>query len=209
MSNSETLFICHRINKSSELINVNYDQGIELDLRDYGDSLLLSHDPFNTPENMELFDDFLQKYDKGLIILNIKSERIEYKILELLKKHGVTDYFFLDSSFPMIYQLHKIHENNIAIRFSEFESMESVKSVLTMVKWVWVDCFTKFPLDKKSYDTIRNMGLKICLVSPELQGHPIERIQEFKQIIKKNNFKIDAICTKYYNIKYWKSPKTN
>ena len=51
---------------------------------------------------------------------------------------------------------------------------------------------------------IKENNLKICLVSPELQGHNISMISKFKKIIKDNRFLIDAICTKYYNIKYWK-----
>ena len=59
----------------------------------------------------------------------------------------------------MIYQLNKINERNIAIRFSEFESIESVKLVKNMVEWVWIDCFNNFPLDKNSYYQIK----KSCL----------------------------------------------
>jgi hypothetical protein len=196
-----TLFICHRINKSEELSNVKIDQGIELDLRDNDKSIFLSHDPFNTGED---FEQILKKYNKNLIILNIKSERIEYKILELLQKYNIQEYFFLDSSFPMIYQLNKIGEKNIAVRFSEFESIESVEAVKDMVKWVWVDCFTHFPLTREIYNKIKKCNLKICLVSPELQGHNIEMIYEFKKIIKENNFHIDAICTKHYSVELWK-----
>ena len=184
------LFICHRINNSDMLKNVQNDQGIELDLRDKDDRIVLSHDPFNDGED---FEDLQKRYDKQLIILNIKSERIEYRVLELLIKYDIKDFFFLDSSFPMIYQLNQIGEKNIAIRFSELESIESVEKVKDMVKWVWVDCFNEFPLDKKSYNIIKNLGLKICLVSPELQGHSIEKINIFKQIIKDNGFTIDAI----------------
>lgn len=197
-----TLFICHRINISDDLKKVEKNQGIELDIRDKGDKLILCHDPFG---DGEYFEYFLKKYNKGLIILNIKSERIEYKILDLLKKYNVQEYFFLDSSFPMIYQLNKINEKNIAIRFSEFEPIESVEKVKDMVKWVWIDCFNDFPLDRKSYTTIKNLGLKICLVSPELQGHDITMIDKIKNIIDSNNYHIDAICTKYYNIKIWKN----
>ena len=195
-----TLFICHRINNSNDLKTVKDTQGIELDLRDKEDKLILSHDPFRDGEN---FEDFLKKFNKKLIILNIKSERIEFKVLELLKKYNIEEYFFLDSTFPMIYQLNQINEQNIAIRFSEFESIESVEKVKHMVKWVWIDCFTYFPLTKEIYNKIKEYNLKICLVSPELQKHGIEKIQDYKKIIKENNFHIDAICTKYYNIHLW------
>ena len=42
------------------------------------------------------------------------------------------------------------------------------------------------------------------MVSPELQGHSVDRINEFRNIILDNNFEIEAICTKYYNIDLWK-----
>jgi hypothetical protein len=71
------------------------------------------------------------------------------------------------------------------------------------VKWVWVDCFNNFPLNQKNYKKIKDAGFKICLVSPELQKHDISKIKKFKEIIYKNNFKIDAICTKVYNISKW------
>jgi hypothetical protein len=86
-----TLFICHRINKSEDLDNVKNNEGIEIDLRDKDTTLVLSHDPFNNGEN---FEEFLKKYNKNLIILNIKSERIEYKVLDLLKKYNVKNIFF-------------------------------------------------------------------------------------------------------------------
>ena len=73
-----------------------------------------------------------------------------------------------------------------------------------MVRWVWIDCFNHFPLTEKIYHKIKACGLKICLVSPELHGHNVIRIEEFKKIIKDNRFIIDAICTKYYNINKWK-----
>ena len=195
-----TTFFCHRINTSQELDNCPDKYGIEVDLRDKGDEIILVHDPF---QDGEKFEDFLKKFNKNGIILNIKSERIEYKVLELLKKYKVKNYFFLDCSFLMIYQLNNQNEHNIAIRFSEFESIETIELVKNMVKWVWVDCFTDMPLNKDNYTRIKQLGLKICLVSPELQGHSLDKIEKFKQIIVENDLKIDAICTKYYNIPLW------
>ena len=194
-------YYCHRINNSNELKDIPNYYGIELDLRDKNQELILAHDPFSEGT---IFSDYLKNYDKSSIILNIKSERIEFKVLEELKKYNINNYFFLDCSFPIIYQLNKLGEKNIAIRFSEYESIESVLLVKDMVSWVWIDCFNKFPLTKDIYNKIKKVNLKICLVSPELQGHDNSLINNFKEIIKKNNFIIDAICTKFYNIDFWK-----
>jgi 2'-5' RNA ligase len=196
----EVFYFAHRVNTTENLKKIPKKYGIELDLRDYGKELMLEHDPFTGGER---FEDFLKSYDKSSIILNIKSERIEYQVLKLLKKFNISEYFFLDSSFPMIYTLSNEGEKNIAIRFSEYESIDSVLLMKNKVKWVWVDCFNNFPLNLENYKKIKDSGLKICLVSPELQKHNIERINEFKTIIYKNNFKIDAICTKIYNIDKW------
>lgn len=198
------LFFAHRINSSTQLKTVDHQYGVELDLRDYGDQLVLEHDPFKGGEQ---FEEYLKSYDHSGIILNIKSERVELRVLDLLKKYEVTNYFFLDSSFPMIYHLNEYYdEQNIAIRFSEYEPIESVLRVKDMVKWVWIDCFTKFPLTPESYKHIKEAGLKICLVSPELQGHSNSKdmITEIKEEIEMNGYDIDGICAKDYNINLWR-----
>ena len=46
-------FIAHRINTIEELKKVPNEYGVELDLRDYGDKLILQHDPFTDGEKFE------------------------------------------------------------------------------------------------------------------------------------------------------------
>ena len=43
----------------------------------------------------------------------------------------------------MIYKLASQGEQNFAIRFSEFEDINTVLNMKNLVKWVWIDCFTK------------------------------------------------------------------
>jgi NDP-sugar pyrophosphorylase family protein len=123
-------------------------------------------------------------------------------VLELIKKHNIKDYFFLDSSFPMIYKLSNEGEKNIAIRFSEFEGIDTILNMKDKVNWVWVDCFTKMPLDYNTYINLKKAGFKLCFVSPELQNQP-EKIKEYKEYFKKENIVMDMICTKSYNIEKW------
>ena len=194
------MFIAHRINSIKELLNIHSDYGIEVDLRDNTNGeVYISHDPFTKGE---LFKDYLIYFQHKFIILNIKSEGIEYKVIEYLKKFNIKNYFFLDSSFPMIIKLNTLGEKNIALRFSEFESIETIITMKNKVKWVWIDCFTSNPLNYERYIQIKNMGYKICFVSPELQNQ-VEKISEYKNYFKDNNIKLDAICTKKYNIYKW------
>ncbi len=184
------LYLAHRINTVRQLLEVPTEYGVELDLRDDGDRLVLQHDPFRSGED---FAEYLKHYHHGLMILNVKSERIEHRVLELIRQHDVKDYFFLDCSFPMIRQLVALGEHRIAVRFSEYEPIESALALAGQVDWVWVDCFTKMPLDPASYAALKQ-HFRLCAVSPELQGRPVESIAEYARQL--DPYPMDAICTK-------------
>ena len=109
-------------------------------MREYNSNLILNHEPFKNGNKLEIF---LRKFDHRLLVFNIKSERIEFKILRLIKKYKIKKYFFLDSSFPMIRELIKQKEMNIACRVSDEEDLKSPINLKKKVKWVWFE--TQFP----------------------------------------------------------------
>jgi hypothetical protein len=185
------LYIRHRINTTTDLAGVDRTHGVEVDLRDRGERLILQHDPFQDGED---FGDYLRSYHHGTMILNVKSERIEHRVLaELRQAATVRDYFFLDCSYPMIRLLLKEGETRIAVRYSELEPIEGVLALAGQATWVWVDCFTRLPLDLAIAEQLAR-HFRICLVSPELQKHPLERIQEFAEQIR--GLPVHAVCTK-------------
>jgi len=184
------LFIQHRVNTAAQLRQTPIEYGVELDLRDRGERLILQHDPFGDGED---FETYLADYRHRLVILNVKSERIEHRVLESIKRAGVTEYFFLDCSFPMIRALVALGERKIAVRFSEFEPIESALALAGKIDWVWVDCFTRMPLTPDAYSALRK-HFKLCIVSPELQGRPTDSIPAFAAELRPYPF--DAVCTK-------------
>lgn len=184
------LKIAHRVNTIEKLRTVPEEYGVELDIRYEGNNLILHHEPFT---DGELFEDYLKAYKHKFIILNVKSEGIEEEVLRLIKKYSIEDYFFLDVTIPFIVKYIKKGEKRIAIRFSEYEPIEFVQKFKGLVDWVWVDCFNTLPLDNDSYEVLKK-NFKLCLVSPELEGHSTDRINEFKKILADK--KIDAVCTK-------------
>lgn len=192
------MFICHRINTINQLLKIPKEYGIEIDLRDMDDKIIIQHDPFKSGE---LFEKYLKYYNHKIIILNIKSEGIEFKVLEILKRYNIQNYFFLDCSFPMIKKLIDINEKNIAVRFSEYEGLDTILKLRGLVNWIWVDCFSKVPLDKKIYIELKKK-YNLCFVSPELQNQE-EKIENYKKFFYKENIILDAICTKYHNIIKW------
>ena len=192
-------FIAHRVNTIKELLNTPTEYGVEIDLRDYQDQIILQHDPF---KDGECFEEYLKNYNHGTIILNIKSEGIEYQVLELLKKYTVNNYFFLDSSFPMINSLSLKGEKNIALRFSEFEGIDTLCSMAGKVNWIWVDCFSKLPITAKNYKLLKNLNYRLCLVSPDLQKQDL-KIDSYKRYLEQEGIIFDAICSKLHNLNRW------
>lgn len=195
-------FIAHRVNTLAELQALSREYGVELDLRDdLNGNIYIQHNPFEAGED---FEEYLKEYHHGTMILNVKSERIEHKILQMIKNYDVKRYFFLDSTFPMIKLLSDNGEKNIAVRYSEYEGMDTLRMMSGKVDWVWVDTFTKLPLDHEIYSEMKQLDYKICLVSPELQAQP-EKIEGYAKKIMDEGIEFDAICTKVYNIDKWKN----
>ncbi len=194
-------YICHRINHACDLDSIDTKYGAEIDLRDNLDgSIYLEHDPFTAGED---FENYLKSYHHGLLILNVKSERVEEKVLSMIKNADVKEFFFLDSSFPMIHLLSQKGIYNTALRFSEYEGMDTIRNMSGNAEWVWVDCFTKCPLTKENYAELKQLNYKICIVSPELQGRQ-DDVEEYARELLSLGVTPDAICTKSYNIPLWK-----
>jgi len=201
--------ISHRINTVEDLKDVDFSYGIEIDVRYHNNDLILHHNPFSHHENLpEKFEDLLAKYvnnHKGTMILNVKTEGIELQCVNLMKEYNYRNWFFLDLSMPYFVaysnkaisgEIEGFTPDNLAVRFSEFEPIEYALSFKDKVKWVWIDCFTKMPLNKENYQILKDANFKLCLAAPELQKHKIERTYEFQKNLQDNSIGLDAVCTK-------------
>lgn len=197
-------YIAHRINTLEELRRLDTRYGVELDLRDdLNGRVYISHNPFEPGED---FESYLKEYRHGTMILNVKSERIEHRILELLERYGISRFFFLDSSFPMIKLLSDSGERRIALRFSELEGLDTIRNMAGKADWVWVDCFTRLPITPQSYAELKGLGYRLCMVSPELEGRP-EDIEAYRDQLAREGMVMDAVCTKAYNVEKWEGVK--
>lgn len=186
--------IRHRRNTRAELEQTPRQYGIELDIRSQGDDLILHHDAFVPGER---FVDWLESFQHGTLILNVKEEGLEDRVLCLMKERAIEDFFFLDQSFPFLIKTARTGESRCAVRISEFESIETCLSLAGMVDWVWVDCFTKFPLTSTDARRLAEAGFKLCLVSPELQGRMApEEITAMRALLAERGITADAVCTK-------------
>jgi hypothetical protein len=186
--------IQHRINTASALKTLDPCYGAEIDLRSNGQDIILHHDPYKDGPR---FEDWLKNYCHGTLILNVKEEGLESRILDILAARKISDFFFLDQSFPFLLKTAKSGERRCAVRWSEYETFETVEAAAPLIDWVWIDCFTRFPILAEHVEKLKKLGLKTCLVSPELQGRwaPEEVIQA-RNTFKSIGFTPSAVCTK-------------
>lgn len=195
------IYIAHRVNSIDELMGVPVEYGVEIDVRSDGSSIILGHDP---GEHGNTLNDYCSFFRHKLVIINIKTEKIENLVVDILKKFNIDNYFFLDSSMSSVVKYSTIADRKFSGRVSEFESVDTIQLSSDLIEWVWVDCFTRFSLTPIIYSTLKNvLRKKICLTSPDLLGRP-EDIFGHAELIKNLGLLPDAICTKLVNIPVWK-----
>jgi hypothetical protein len=183
------LLIEHRVNTLAHLRRVPPTRGIEVDVRDYAGELRLVHDPLQSGERLA---DLLAAFRHAFIIFNVKCDGLEDRILALAAQHGLGNFFLLDVANPTLIKLARRGERRVAVRFSEYEPLEFALAFAGLVDWVWVDCFTRLPLDPASHAAL-TAHFKLCLVSPEMQGHPHAQVAAYRAQLR--GLPVDAVCT--------------
>jgi len=196
----KTRLVVHRINTIKELNELSTEFGAEVDIRSTNESLICAHDAF---QKADLFEDWIKEYKHDLLILNIKEEGIESRVIEIVREKGVKDFFLLDVTFPFTVKLANLGIKQIAYRVSDLESLDIEKFDQTNLQWIWLDAFSYFPFDEleKIQELRKRSDLKVCLVSPELHMMRDQNITtKILNDIQKTDFIFDAICTKKPNL---------
>lgn len=190
------IIIKHRVNKINELKNTPIKYGVEIDLRSSNKSIILHHDPYIVGEK---FTKWIKKFKHRFLVLNVKEEGLEDKIIKILKKNKISNFFFHDQTFSTL--LKNKNKTKVSIRYSEYEDLKNYNYLFKKIKWIWIDHFTKFPLKIDLYKLLKKNNVKICIVSPELVSPRYKnKIQSLQKKLSKNKMKIDAVCTKFPEI---------
>ena len=172
--------IHHRRNTISLLKSTSIKYGIEVDIRSFGKDLIIHHDPYCHGEK---FAEWLKHYNHQFLIINVKEEGLEEKILIHLEEAKITRFFFLDQSYPTIIKAASLGKNHSALRVSEFESIETALILKNKIDWIWIDTYTKLSLTVNDYQKLKSANFKLCLVSPEINQNNLFDIKEIKDII--------------------------
>lgn len=196
--------IAHRRNSLADLRATPPEYGVEVDIRSHGDRLIVNHEPFAPGP---AFDDWIAEYQHGTLILNVKEEGLEDRLLADMKNRGIDDFFFLDQSFPFLLRTAAKGERRCATRVSEFESVATALALAGKVDWVWVDCFSRFPLSREDWRRLVGAGFRLCLVSPDLVGRVSEaEILDQRRLLGEWGVEPDAVCVKLARADVWTRP---
>lgn len=188
------LLIEHRRNTIEALRDTDPAHGVEVDLRMHGDRLVVAHDP---GEDGVDFEAWLQHYAHRFLIADIKGEGVERLALPLLAERGVEDFFLLNLTTPSQWSLAEAGERRTAVRVSELERVQTAIALQGLCRWAWVDGFFGFPLGALDARRLRQAGYRICVVSPELQGHGADAIEDWAEAARRVGLGIDAVCTRH------------
>lgn len=182
--------IIHRVNKVNDLKQVNNNFGLEIDVRHNNDELVLDHGIKNDSDK---FLDFIKLYKHKLLVVNVKESGIEDEVIKQLINNKINNFFLLDVEFPYILNNYQKYGQYLSLRFSAYESIESVKHFIDKVNWLWIDTYADLDLTNKEVEIIKNF--KICLVSPSRWGAP-ENLENILNNFKKFEIEIEGLLVK-------------
>ena len=191
--------IAHKINSIKSLKKLPKKYGSEVDLRTFGSKIILSHDPYVKGDK---FEDYLENYNHGTLILNIKESGIEKEVIRKVRNSNINKFFLLDVEMPFICVNQKEVTKYTSVRFSEFESIETLKIFKKKVGWVWIDTFKSLPIKKNNLKTLKEF--KSCLVCPERWKRPKD-IKKYFFLMKKINYLPDCVMTNLKYAKKWEN----
>lgn len=192
------IIVKHRVNLTTELQTVPNNFGVEIDVRSFNGEIILNHNPL---EEGEKFIDWITHFNHKLLILNVKEEGLEVKLISILRNYNINSFFFLDQSFPSIYRMSQSNPQIVSIRASDFEPIST--SILLNPGWIWLDSHSgNWEYIIESMYRLKETKIKTCLVSPELQRQDSSRERMMlKSMIREKSLEFDAVCTKFPD--YW------
>ncbi len=192
-------YIVHEVNSKEKLQKVSHDLGIEVDIRFRNNKLVMGHDPTDSQDDLE---DMLEIYQHSLFVANIKDSGIESLVIETLLKHNIDKFFLLDMEFPYLVKNLNKYGDYLSTRFSEYENISTSLSLVSKVKWVWIDTFSKLPIDDTNISILKNFSS--CLVSPSRWGR-FDDIEIYIDQLKKLDYFPDYVMVEEHENKHWEN----
>lgn len=167
--------------------------GTETDIRDSQGELVISHDVPIT--NSVLLSDFFNLYKEincnKTLALNIKSDGLQDKVLFLIQKYQITNYFIFDASVPDSISYIKKGLNF----FTRHSELEKHPVLYNESIGIWLDSFYSNWYDFDVIKTHLQNQKKVAIVSSEL--HKRNYIELWRMLKENNsiNYEDIILCT--------------
>jgi glycerophosphoryl diester phosphodiesterase len=148
--------------------------GIETDLRDRSQSVVISHD-MASPESMTI-EHFLKLCTIApdvTLALNIKADGLQASMASLCIDNP---HFYFDMSVPDMLGYLK---SGVPL-YTRYSNIESEPALLDKCEGVWLDNFDNGELDVAALQSYLELGKHVVLVSPEL--HKRDEKSYWKQL---------------------------
>lgn len=148
--------------------------GIETDVRDSNEKLVISHDvPINN--SLLTLEELLilyKRYKNDLpLFLNIKSDGIKDLINNLLSDFKITNYCLFDMSIP---EMNRYAFDSSINFFTRLSDLEKEPILICKSKGIWIDSFNgEYPKFEDLNEYVEKK-YKLAFVSPELHNRKYE-----------------------------------
>ena len=149
------MIIRHRVNSWNKLKSIPESEGVEIDLRSSRNDIYLHHDPF---KKGVLFEKWIKFFKHKFIVLNVKEEGLEKKVLKILKKNKIKNFFFHDQTFSSL--LKNMKNTNVSVRTSEFESLKKRNFYLKKLSGCGLIIFLNLKLIKNFISFVEGKKLR-------------------------------------------------
>ena len=186
--------------------------GIETDLRDFNENLVISHDiatssAVKAEQLFILYQQFARESNVCKsstnpanlppLALNTKADGLQNLLKNLLEKYRITNYFCFDMSVPDM----RIFAKSGLKFFTRQSEIEPNPALYDDAKGVWCDEFYNHWISKETILGHLENGKKVAIVSPELHKRDYKNAwQNYAQILQscklQNNPNI-FLCTDF------------
>ena len=155
--------------------------GIETDLRDYQEQLVISHNVATpaSPLAQALFEAYRAADCTAFLALNIKADGIQDLLKPLLDRYQIKNYALFDMSVPEMVVYEKMHLNF----FSRQSELETQPVLYDKACGVWMDEWAEDWISAKAVLEHLENGKYVGIISPEIHGrNPMHLWGELQQI---------------------------
>ena len=185
------IFIAHRRNTLEELNTTPVEYGMR--------SISAAAAKTSSSTMMRWFraeiSEWIAAYRHGTLILNVRK-RDWRRACFPMDSHGITDFFFLDQSFPFLVKWAKAASSAAPsayrIRIHRYRAQSRGQSRLGLGGLLHA-----LSVERGRGARLQDAGFRLCIVSPELQGRNAEtEIPAYAALLTERGIAAKAVCTK-------------